>query len=179
MTLRRTRVRSTSNSSSWGRTLAIAVLALVVSAAPRAADLCDATCARAQRQANGHAESRESREAGARARAIATSEATATAPAEHCAKHAAAGRVLASAHGCQTHTHLLHVAATDPGVMRTGAAESGSAVQARLSAPPPPTIAIALFLPAAPPPRLASRVARLSPESSRSHPLAFALALRI
>jgi len=181
MTLRRARADSTSKGSSWGRTLAVAVLALAVSAAPRAADLCDVACGRAQGHANA-----ESRVSGAGATAmpmaaVGPMAAAAAAAPEHCAKHAAGSRVVASAHACQPHTHLLHVAATDLGVTRTGAAEAGSgaSAQARLSAPLSPTVAIALFVPASPPPRFASRVELVSAQSSLPRPLAFAPVLRV
>jgi hypothetical protein len=159
------------------------VLALVVSAAPRAADLCDLACGRAQRltaaeagDASVHASMGTM--SASESMSPATTPNTAT---EHCAKHAAGGRVVASAHGCQAHTHLLHVAATDYGVARADSAETGAALQARLSATAHATPMIALFLPASPPPRLASHADRLSAQSSRPHslPLGFALALRI
>jgi hypothetical protein len=89
--------------------------------------------------------------------------------------------MLASAHACQTHTHLLHIAATDAGVAATESATSASAVQARLAATLAATPMVALFLPSSLPPRLAAHAERWSTQSSRLRPfpLAFARALRL
>jgi hypothetical protein len=111
MTLRRAHAHSTSALPSWRRTLAVAVLALVMSVAPRAVELCDATCALA------HSHQQAS---------------------SHCVKHAAAGHMLASAHACQPHGHpLLQTVIASVGLARTTfTASVVSAAQANYSAAP-------------------------------------------
>jgi hypothetical protein len=102
-------------STSWRQKLAIAVLALLVSVVPCAAEICNTTCALAHDShshaaaAPTHAVPMHAHAAGANAAAAHHS---ASAPA-HCATHASGGRgmVMGSAHACQTHTHPLQLSA--------------------------------------------------------------------
>ncbi len=98
MTLRRPRATSTT----WRHTLAIGLLALLVSVAPRAADVCQAACA--------HSAMPDMHAAATRAAA------TPSAATEHCARHATArvsSHELASAHDCGSHGSLIEAAAAN------------------------------------------------------------------
>jgi hypothetical protein len=171
MTLRQLRGTSASRSTtSWGRTLAMIVLALLVSAAPRAAELCDATCTRTHEQAPASASSTAST-----TRSAAASVASTAAPA-HCAGHATSGHMpfshqAATAHACSMHTHL-------PASAAQLAATPVAAGQTRLSAPQPLQTALlplASISPITPSSLISALLEHPAARASRSRPLTLAL----
>jgi hypothetical protein len=137
MTLRRRRATSTT----WRHTLAIGLLALLVSIAPRAADVCQAACAHG---------------------AMLAVHAAAMAP-EHCARHAN-GRIsshdLGSAHNCGTHGSLIQSAAAD--IELTRDANLLVALPSSLSFSPTSLTRLPLARFASPPPTSCSRPLTIS-----------------
>jgi hypothetical protein len=168
MTLRQLRGTSASRSTtSWGRTLAMIVLALLVSAAPRAAELCDATCTRTHEQAAATASA---------TRSAPASVAASTAAPAHCAGHATSGHMpfshqAATAHACSMHTHL-------PASAAQLAATPVAAGQTRLSAPQPLQTALlplASISPITPSSLISALLEHPAARASRSRPLTLAL----
>ncbi len=144
MTLRRPRATSTT----WRHTLAIGLLALLVSIAPRAADVCQAACAHGAMRMH------------AAATRAATTPAAAT---EHCARHAAArvsSHDLASAHICGSHDSLIEAAAAD--VAFTRDANLRVAMPSSLSFSPAFLTRVPLARFASPPPASCSRPLTIS-----------------
>jgi hypothetical protein len=150
MTLRRARTHSASTSSSWRHTLAVAVLALLVSVAPCAAEICNTTCALAHAQPT----------------ATDAAPASAATASSHCAKHTAATRrAIASAHACQTHADPLQPSAFGTTV----------AADTRLSASAHAILPIVAGASIIHPPVSSPRVERLSARLLRTRPLTVSL----
>ena len=162
MTLRRARTSSTP----WRHTLAVAVLALLVSVVPCAAEICKTTCALAHPQAFAHAQ-RSITPAAQEARPHAARAASASAS-SHCAKHTSTARsAFASAHACQMHSH--------PGHASTFGTAIATAADTRLSASSPAILPIVASASIVHPPVISPRVERLSAQLSRTRPLTVSL----
>jgi hypothetical protein len=146
--LRSTRATATTN---WRRTLVIGVLSLLVSLAPRAADVCQAACAHG-RLSHGHAAA-----------------STVAAP-EHCAHRAgarAASHDLASAHDCGAHAALLDATSANVAFTR------GDGQQAAAAAPA--AVLAALPSPLYSPPLTRLPIERFAPPPSSARPLTISL----